>query len=132
MVFLLLVIIIIIFIINFFRRVFSENTEANVTSLLPLDTIVPEICAFIIVLARCSFAKYTLFISTRTSLLQSYLSAYNNDVTSNTVATLKSVQSMIANICVVLLENNKNQHLQIPLIILCSPFTVLHSMLVSD
>ena len=47
MVFLLLVIIIIIS-INFFRRVFSECTEANATSLIPLDTILPEICAFII------------------------------------------------------------------------------------
>ena len=39
---------IIIIIINFFRRVFSEYTEANATSLIPLDTILPEICAFII------------------------------------------------------------------------------------
>ena len=45
MVFLLFIIIIII--INFFRRVFSEYTEANVTSLIPQDTILPEICAFI-------------------------------------------------------------------------------------
>ena len=35
-------------IINFFRRFFSECTEANATSLIPLDTILPEICAFII------------------------------------------------------------------------------------
>ena len=42
------VIIIIIIIINFFRRVFSESTEANATSLIPLDTILPEICAYII------------------------------------------------------------------------------------
>ena len=27
---------------------FSEYTEANATSLIPLDTILPEICAFII------------------------------------------------------------------------------------
>ena len=47
MVFLLLVIIIII-IINFFRRVFSECTEAIATSLIPLVTNIPEICAFII------------------------------------------------------------------------------------
>ena len=47
MVFLLLVIIIII-IMNFFRRVFTECTEANATSLIPLDTILPEIYAFII------------------------------------------------------------------------------------
>ena len=44
MVFLLLVIII----INFFRRVFSECTEAIAISLIPLDIILPEICAFII------------------------------------------------------------------------------------
>ena len=36
------------FIINFFRRVFSEYTEANATSLIPLDTILPEKCVFII------------------------------------------------------------------------------------
>ena len=49
MVFLLLVIIIsIIIIINFFRRVFSECTEAIATSLIPLDTILPEICALIV------------------------------------------------------------------------------------
>ena len=47
MVFVLLVIIIII-IINFFRRVFSECTEVNATSLIPLDTILPKKCAFII------------------------------------------------------------------------------------
>ena len=43
----LLVIIIIIIISNFFRRVFSEFTEALATSLKPLETIFPEICAFI-------------------------------------------------------------------------------------
>ena len=43
-----LFIIIIIFFINFFRRVFSEYTEANATSLTLLDTILPEKCAFII------------------------------------------------------------------------------------
>ena len=37
-----------VIIINFFRRFFSECTEANATSLIPLDTILPEICAFII------------------------------------------------------------------------------------
>ena len=37
-----------IIIINFFRRVFSEFTEANATSLVPLHTILPEICAFMI------------------------------------------------------------------------------------
>ena len=39
--------IIIIIIIIFFRRVFSEYTEANATTPIPLDTILPEICAFI-------------------------------------------------------------------------------------
>ena len=33
--------------INILRRVFAEYTEANATSLIPLDTIHPEICAFI-------------------------------------------------------------------------------------
>ena len=47
MLFLLLVIIIIV-IINFFRRVFSECTEAVATSLIPLVTNFPEIFAFII------------------------------------------------------------------------------------
>ena len=47
MVFLSLAIIHII-ITNFFRRIFSEYTEANATSLIPLDTILPEICVFII------------------------------------------------------------------------------------
>ena len=44
----LFIIIIIIIIINFFRRVFSECTEAVGTSLIPLVTNFPEICAFII------------------------------------------------------------------------------------
>ena len=39
-------VIIIMIIINFFRRVFSEYTEANATSLIPLGTILPESCAF--------------------------------------------------------------------------------------
>ena len=47
MVFLLLVIIIII-IINFFTRVFSECTEAIATSIIPLATNFPGICAFVI------------------------------------------------------------------------------------
>ena len=38
--------------------------------------------------------KYTIFISTRATLLQRYLSAYNKDE----VATLRSVQSRITNI----------------------------------
>ena len=37
----------IIIIKHFFRRVFSEYTEANGISLIPLDTNFPEICAFI-------------------------------------------------------------------------------------
>ena len=41
------IVIIIIIIINFFRRVFSECTEAIATSLIPLVTNFPEICAFI-------------------------------------------------------------------------------------
>ena len=45
------VIIIIIIINNFFRRVFSECIEANATSLIPQDTILPEICALSLVLA---------------------------------------------------------------------------------
>ena len=46
MVFLLFIIIIII--INFFARVLSECIEAVATSLIPLVTNFPEICAFII------------------------------------------------------------------------------------
>ena len=44
----LFIIIIIIFIIfiNFFRRVFSEYTEAVTTSLIPIDAILPEISYF--------------------------------------------------------------------------------------
>ena len=37
-----------LFIINFFRWLFCEYTEANATSLIPLDTVLPEICSFII------------------------------------------------------------------------------------
>ena len=44
----IIIIIIIFIIINFFRRVFSECTEALATSLMPLETIPPESCAFII------------------------------------------------------------------------------------
>ena len=51
------IIIIIIIIINFFKRDFSECTEAIATSLIPLYTILPEIYAFILVflygLKRC-------------------------------------------------------------------------------
>ena len=39
---------IIIIIINFFRWVFSEYTESVTTSLIPIDAILPEICAFIV------------------------------------------------------------------------------------
>ena len=38
----------IIIIINLFRRDFLEYTEAIATSLIPLDIILPEICAYII------------------------------------------------------------------------------------
>ena len=41
--------------------------------------------------------KYTLFISIRATPLQRYLSAYNKDVASNKVATLRFVQLRIAN-----------------------------------
>ena len=41
-------IIIFIIIINFFRRVFYEYTVAVTTSLIPIDTILPEICTFIV------------------------------------------------------------------------------------
>ena len=57
MFFLLLVIIIIIIIINFFRRVFSEYTEAYAPSHIPLDTILPEICAFIISFSHTVWTK---------------------------------------------------------------------------
>ena len=39
-------IIMIIIIQHFFIRVFSEDTEMNATSLIPLDINFPEICAF--------------------------------------------------------------------------------------
>ena len=55
--------IIIIIIINFFRRVFSEYTEANATSLIPLDAILPEICAFIIGFSFTMWIKMGLFIA---------------------------------------------------------------------
>ena len=47
--------------------------------------------------------KYKLFISTSAALLRRYLSAYNKDVASNQVATLRSVQSRIANIFCVMI-----------------------------
>ena len=40
--------IIIIITINHVRRVFSEYTQVNATSLIPLETILPNIFAFII------------------------------------------------------------------------------------
>ena len=43
---LFIIIIIIIIIINFFRQVFSEYTEAITTSLIPLETFLPDECAF--------------------------------------------------------------------------------------
>ena len=42
---------VIIIIKDFFRRVFSEYTEANTSLLIPLDTILPEICVFSLALA---------------------------------------------------------------------------------
>ena len=42
--------------------------------------------------------NYMLFISTRATLLHGHPSAYNKDVTSNILATLRSVQSRIAHI----------------------------------
>ena len=38
----------IIIIINFFRWVFYEYTEAVTTSLIPIDAILPKICACIV------------------------------------------------------------------------------------
>ena len=43
-----IIIIIIIFIINFIIMDFSEYIEVNATSLMPLDTTLPEKCVFII------------------------------------------------------------------------------------
>ena len=56
---LLLVVIIIIIIINFFRRVFSNYTEVVATSIIPLDIILPEICAFIIAFSCTVWTKTT-------------------------------------------------------------------------
>ena len=56
MVFLLLVIIIII-IIDFFAQVFSVCTEAVATSLVPLVTNFPGICAFIIAFSFTVWTK---------------------------------------------------------------------------
>ena len=68
--------------------------------------------------------KYMLFISTRATVLHRYLSA-NKDVASFKVTTRRLVQANV--FCYVLLANNKNQQLQIPLISLRSPFNVKHS-----
>ena len=54
------VIIFILIIIHFFRRVFSECTETNATSLVPLDTILPEICALIIGFSSTVWTKMRL------------------------------------------------------------------------
>ena len=43
---LFIIVIIIIIVINFFRHVFTECIEANATSLIPLVTNCPEVCAF--------------------------------------------------------------------------------------
>ena len=61
--------------------------------------------------------KYTLFISTRATLLQRYLSAYNNDIVSNELFFFHSVST-------------SNGLQQIPLISLRSPINVLHFVLV--
>ena len=46
--FIIIIIIIIFIIINFFIRVFSEYTEVDTTSLIPIDAIFPENCTFIV------------------------------------------------------------------------------------
>ena len=46
-------VIIIIIIMNFFRRVLSECTEAIATSVIPLDTNFPEICALLVLAVLC-------------------------------------------------------------------------------
>ena len=73
--------------------------------------------------------KYTLIISTT----EVSLSAYNKDVASNKVATLRSVQSRML-IYFVLSVIGEQQQLQIPLISLRSPFNfnILHSVLVKS
>ena len=49
--------IIIIFIINFFIRVFSEDTEAVTTSLIPIDAILPEIQSYIVGFSCTAWTK---------------------------------------------------------------------------
>ena len=74
-------------------------------------------------------------MSTRATLLQRYLLAYNKDVASIKVATLRSLQSRITNIilCVKLcvIGEQQYQQLQIPLISFRLPFKVSHSVLVN-
>ena len=53
----LVIVSIFIVIINYFRWVFSEYTETNAASLIPLDTILAEICAFIIVFSCTVWTK---------------------------------------------------------------------------
>ena len=67
--------------------------------------------------------KYMLFISTRATLLQRYPSANIKDVANNKVVIIASVKSK-NRLFYVLLANNKNRQLQIPMI-------NLHSLLVS-
>ena len=38
--------------ITFFRRVFSDYTEAVTTSLIPIDAILPEICGLAVLCAQ--------------------------------------------------------------------------------
>ena len=54
---------IIIIIIYSFRRFFSEYTEAFATSLIPLDIILPEICAYIIGFSCTVWTKMTFLAS---------------------------------------------------------------------
>ena len=52
-----------IILINFFRRVFSEYTEAVKKSLIPIDTNFPEICAFIIGFSFTVWTKMRLLMA---------------------------------------------------------------------
>ena len=54
--FIIIIIVIIFIIINFFRRVFSEYTEVNATSLI-LYTIHREKCAFIVGFSSTAWTK---------------------------------------------------------------------------
>ena len=65
-----MIIIIKIMIIDYFRRVFLECTEVNATSLIPLDTVLSEKCAFIIV---CSCTVWTKMWSLSGSLVNGVL-----------------------------------------------------------